>query len=149
MCVYKLLLATTEVIIFSIPLIWRTSSLGLCQVSQQHQLILPQQGFSFAWLNAERHPERSNGCCKRWIKRTQPNCPHNKCTCGAPQFKALTAADASRLSCASWRPRLCWLDMKCPEDGCLLAETACQFRVDRHKLCFVTLKPCRSSLNSK
>ena len=59
------------------------------------------------------------------------------------QWERLTAAEASRPSCASWRPRLCWLDMKCPA-GYRLAETASQLGVDLHILCLVNLKPCQA-----
>jgi len=55
----------------------------------------------------------------------------------------LTAAEASRLSCASCRPRLCCIDMYCPAAGFRVAETACQFSAGLRALCLVTLKPCQ------
>jgi len=33
--------------------------------------------------------------------------------------------------------------MKCPADGCRLAETACQLGEDLHILLLVSLKPCQ------
>ena len=126
---------------FFIPLAGSTSSLGWNQIFQQRQLIQFPHA-SFVCSNVEPHPEKHPP--KKWKQEKGsiilPSAFFFFCN---SQWERLTAAEASRPSCASWRPRLCWLDMKCPA-GYRLAETASQLGVDLHILCLVNLKPCQA-----